>query len=68
MSISERVGSFPRELTTLSGYFFSPLEVSSLLKQMMEGHQRQILGTLTVEQVFRDRASFSAKVREHVVR
>lgn len=40
-------------------------ETNNLLKQALEGHQRQILGTLTVEQVFRDRAAFSSKVREH---
>jgi len=43
----------------------SAAEINNLLKQALEGHQRQILGTLTVEQVFRDRAAFSAKVREH---
>jgi len=43
----------------------TPQDMNNLLKQALEGHQRQILGTLTVEQVFRDRAAFSAKVREH---
>ena len=28
----------------------------------MEGHQRQILGTLTVEEIYKDRAAFSEKV------
>jgi len=44
-----------------------PHEVATLLRQALEGHQRAILGNLAVEQVFRDRASFSQKVREHVV-
>ena len=48
-------------------HVFRPQEISNLLKQALEGHQRQILGTLTVEQVFRDRATFSSNVREHVV-
>jgi len=41
-------------------------KVRSSLKQTLEGHQRQILGTLTVEQIYKDRAAFSSKVREHV--
>jgi flotillin len=44
----------------------SPEEIKGMLKNCLEGHQRQILGTLTVEQIFKDRASFSTKVREHV--
>ena len=32
----------------------------------MEGHQRQILGTLTVEEIYKDRAAFSEKIREHM--
>lgn len=32
----------------------------------MEGHQRQILGTLTVEEIYKDRAAFSERIREHV--
>jgi flotillin len=41
-------------------------KVRMSLKQTLEGHQRQILGTLTVEQIYKDRAAFSSKVREHV--
>jgi flotillin len=40
--------------------------ISEALHETMEGHQRQILGTLTVEQLYRDRAAFSASVRSHV--
>lgn len=32
----------------------------------MEGHQRQILGTLTVEEIYKDRTAFAERVREHV--
>ena len=32
----------------------------------LEGHQRQILGTLTVEQLFKDRETFNERVREFV--
>lgn len=41
-------------------------DLKQALRQTLEGHQRQILGTLTVEQIYKDRAAFSAKVREHV--
>lgn len=41
-------------------------EISRALHETMEGHQRQILGTLTVEQLYRDRAAFSQSVRSHV--
>jgi flotillin len=40
--------------------------IREALRLTMEGHQRQILGTLTVEDLFRDRAAFSNRVREHV--
>merc|ERR1719375_1125852 len=36
------------------------------LTATMEGHQRQILGTLTVEEIYKDRAAFSERIREHV--
>jgi|TARA_B110000971_G_scaffold145673_1_gene148753 hypothetical protein len=32
----------------------------------MEGHQRQVIGTLTVEELYKDRASFSTRVKELV--
>lgn len=40
--------------------------IHDAIKQTMEGHQRQILGTLTVEEIYKDRAAFSERVREHV--
>ena len=41
-------------------------DIDSAIQQTMEGHQRQILGTLTVEEIYKDRAAFSDKIREHV--
>eukprot|EP00935_MAST-01C_sp_MAST-1C-sp1_P000169 g169.t1 len=41
-------------------------KIARALHETMEGHQRQILGTLTVEQLYRDRAAFSQSVRSHV--
>lgn len=40
--------------------------IKEALRKTMEGHQRQILGTLTVEEIYKDRAAFSERVREHV--
>jgi len=36
------------------------------ITRTLEGHQRQILGTLTVEEVFKDRTAFAELVKEHV--
>lgn len=41
-------------------------EVHQALLRTLEGHQRQILGTLTVEELYKDRAAFSQRVREHI--
>ena len=38
--------------------------ISELLNETMEGHQRSIISTMSVEDIFRDRESFSTKVRE----
>jgi flotillin len=40
-------------------------EVVSILTKVLEGHQRQILGTLTVEELYRDRQAFSQRVKGH---
>ncbi|CAH1163201.1 unnamed protein product [Phaedon cochleariae] len=39
-------------------------EIKSTVLQTLEGHLRAILGTLTVEEVYRDRDQFAALVRE----
>eukprot|EP00752_Nemacystus_decipiens_P013019 g11517.t1 len=41
-------------------------DVHQALLRTLEGHQRQILGTLTVEELYKDRAAFSQRVREHI--
>ena len=40
--------------------------IRNSLLATMEGHQRQILGTLTVEEIYKDRTAFAERVREHV--
>lgn len=37
-------------------------EMGAIALQTMEGHQRAILGTMTVEQIYQDRESFAAQV------
>ena len=44
----------------------SEANIRSAIQRTMEGHQRQILGTMTVEEIYKDRAAFSEKLREHV--
>ena len=39
-------------------------EVAQVALQTMEGHQRAILGTMTVEEIYQDRDGFGRKVRE----
>jgi len=42
----------------------SSQEVAQICKETMEGHQRAIIGQMTVEQIIRDRKTFSDKVFE----
>ena len=39
-------------------------DIERAVASTLEGHQRSILGTLTVEELSKDRATFSARVRE----
>merc|ERR1739848_11215 len=39
-------------------------EIKSSVLQTLEGHLRAILGTLTVEEVYKDRDQFAKQVRE----
>lgn len=41
-----------------------PDEIEEILLQTLEGHLRAILGTLTVEEIYKDRDTFAALVRE----
>jgi flotillin len=42
-------------------------ETAAALQLTMEGHQRQVLGTLTVEEIYKDREAFASKVMEGVM-
>merc|ERR1712156_730718 len=39
-------------------------KVNGVLNETLEGHQRAIISTMTVEEVFRDRVKFAEKVRD----
>ncbi len=41
-----------------------PDEVAKIALQTMEGHQRSMLGTMTVEEIYQDRDAFARQVRE----
>jgi flotillin len=45
-----------------------PDEIADVALQTMEGHQRAMLGTMTVEQIYQDRDTFARQVRERCVR
>ncbi|XP_066934338.1 flotillin-2-like [Clytia hemisphaerica] len=42
----------------------NPDEIEGILLQTLEGHLRAILGTLTVEEIYKDRDTFAGLVRE----
>lgn len=42
----------------------NPKEIEEILLQTLEGHLRAILGTLTVEEIYKDRDTFAGLVRE----
>ena len=39
-------------------------KITNILSETMEGHQRSIISTMSVEEIFKDRETFSVKVRE----
>jgi len=40
----------------------SEVEIMNIAKETLEGHQRAIMGNMTVEEIYRDRKTFSQKV------
>merc|ERR1719192_2871839 len=56
----------PQLLQTASEQFLGKKEheIKSTVLQTLEGHLRAILGTLTVEEVYKDRDQFASLVRE----
>ena len=66
---SENLDHDMRSITIAATHFLGhdDAHVRDALLRTMEGHQRQILGTLTVEEIYKDRAAFSEKVRDLVL-
>merc|ERR1719158_1331796 len=61
-----KIMSNPELLQTASEQFLGKKEheIKSTVLQTLEGHLRAILGTLTVEEVYKDRDQFASLVRE----
>ena len=53
-------------LATQNFLGYDDSEVADMIRKTLEGHQRQILGTLTVEEIYKDRAAFGTSVRTHM--
>lgn len=53
-------------LATQNFLGYDDREVADMIRKTLEGHQRQILGTLTVEEIYKDRAAFGTSVRTHM--
>jgi len=61
-----KVGRSEEAIRTAAQQFLGkrPHEVTDIALQTMEGHQRAMLGTMTVEQIYQDRMAFAVQVRE----
>ena len=61
-----KVGRAEEAIRTAAQQFLGkrPQDVESIALQTLEGHQRAILGTMTVEQIYQDRNAFAEQVRE----
>jgi flotillin len=61
-----KVGRGEEAIRTAAQQFLgkSPGEISDIALQTLEGQQRAILGTMTVEEIYRDRVAFATRVRE----
>lgn len=61
-----KISRFPEALKNAAGQFLGlPVSaVENVAQQTLEGHQRAIMGTLTVEEIYQDRKKFAKEVRE----
>merc|ERR1711936_537595 len=61
-----KIMNSPELLQTASEQFLGKRkgEIEDTILQTLEGHLRAILGTMTVEEIYRDREQFALKVRE----
>ena len=61
-----KVGRSEEAIRTAAQQFLGkrPGEIADIALQTVEGQQRAILGTMTVEEIYRDRVAFAERVRE----
>ena len=61
-----KVGRSEEAIRTAMQQFLDkrPTEIADIALQTLEGQQRAILGTMTVEQIYQDRVAFAERVRE----
>ena len=61
-----KVGRSEEAIRTAAQQFLDkhPEEIADIALQTLEGQQRAILGTMTVEEIYRDRVAFATRVRE----
>ena len=61
-----KVGRSEEAIRTAAQQFLAkrPEEIASIALQTVEGQQRAILGTMTVEEIYQDRVAFAERVRE----
>ncbi len=61
-----KVGRGEEAIRTAAQQFLDkrPDEIANIALQTLEGQQRAILGTMTVEEIYQDRVAFAEKVRE----
>ncbi len=61
-----KVGRSEEAIRTAAQQFLDklPTEIADIALQTLEGQQRAILGTMTVEEIYQDRVAFAERVRE----
>ena len=61
-----KVGRSEEAIRTAAQQFLDkrPEQIEDIALQTLEGQQRAILGTMTVEEIYRDRVAFATRVRE----
>ena len=64
-----KIGSDESSIRTAAIQFLSRTkeEIEHVAHETLAGHLRAILGTLTVEQLYRDREAFAQKVQERLM-
>src|SRR5512143_1592243 len=64
-----KVGGDEQSIRTSSGQFLgkTPEQIKNIAMQTVEGHLRAIVGTMTIEDIYRNRDQFASTVQEVAV-